>query len=63
MSRVAKSSFGGVTSAEIENLLKDFKTNLLGTISSQLDALKIKKKQDESVVLLFFCSKCIKKIL
>ena len=35
---------GGVTRVELGNLLENFKTNLLGTIGSQLDTLKAKKK-------------------
>jgi hypothetical protein len=35
---------GGVTRIELGNLLEKFKTNILGTIGSQLDTLKIKIK-------------------
>jgi hypothetical protein len=37
-------SSGGITRAEIGNLLENFKKNILSTIGSQLDTLKIKKK-------------------
>lgn len=47
MIRVTKSSSRGVTRAKIGNILKDFKTYLLGTISSQFDTLKTKKKQED----------------
>lgn len=58
MTRVAKSISIGVTRSKIKNLLEDLKTIFLGTISSQLDTLKIKKKQDdENVVLSILCSK------
>ena len=40
-------SLGGVTRMEIGNLLENFKTNILGTMGSQLDALQAKKRQDE----------------
>jgi hypothetical protein len=38
------STSGGVTRVELGNLLDNFKTDLLGTIGSQLDTLKIKRK-------------------
>ena len=37
-------SSGGITRAEIGNLLENFKTDILSTIGSQLDTLKIKNK-------------------
>jgi hypothetical protein len=40
-------SSGGIMRAEIGNLLENFKTNILSTIGSQLDTLKLKKKQEE----------------
>jgi hypothetical protein len=40
-------SLGGIIRAEIGNLLEKFKTDILSTIGSQLDTLKIKKKQEE----------------
>jgi hypothetical protein len=53
---------GGVTRIELGNLLDNFKTDLLGTIGSQLDTLKIKRKQEEeNPVLSIFCPKCIKR--
>jgi hypothetical protein len=56
------STSGGVTKVELGNLLENFKTDLLGTIGSQLDTLKIKKKQEEeNPVLSIFCSKCRKR--
>jgi hypothetical protein len=56
------STSGGVTRVELGNLLENFKTDLLGTIGSQLDTLKIKKKQEEeNPVLSIFCSKCRKR--
>ena len=41
LTRVMKSTSGGGTRAKIGNLLEYFKSDLLGTISSQLDTLKI----------------------
>jgi hypothetical protein len=35
---------GGVTRSELGNFLENFKTDILSTIGSQLDTLKIKKK-------------------
>ena len=32
---------------ELDNLLENFKTNILGAMGSQLDALQAKKRQDE----------------
>jgi hypothetical protein len=56
------STSGGVTKVELGNLLDNFKTDLLGTIGSQLDTLKIKRKQEEeNPVLSIFCPKCRKR--
>jgi hypothetical protein len=42
--------------------LDNFKTDILGTLSSQLDTIKVKKKQEEeNPVLSIFCSKCRKR--
>ena len=40
-------SLGGVNGMELGNLLKNFKTDILGAMGSQLDALQAKKRQDE----------------
>jgi hypothetical protein len=37
-------SLGGITRVEIGNLLENFKTDILSTIGSQFNTLKIKKK-------------------
>ena len=42
--RVVKSSSEGITRLELGNLLENFKTDILGTISAQMDTLNIKKK-------------------
>ena len=53
--RVVKSSSGGITRLELGNLLENFKTDILGTISAQMDTLNIKKKfEDEAFAI--FCS-------
>ena len=60
--RINKSSSGGATRVELGNLLENFKTDILGTFSSQLDTIRTKKKQDEeNTVLTIFCSKCRKR--
>jgi hypothetical protein len=43
--RNTKQISGTVTRTELVNLLENFKTNILSTISNQLDTLKLKKKQ------------------
>jgi hypothetical protein len=46
VSKVTKSSNGGgVTKVEIGNLLDNFKTDILISLSSQLDILQAKKKK------------------
>ena len=45
--RVNKSASGGVTRVELGKLLENFKTDILGTLSLQLDTIKVKKKQEE----------------
>ena len=60
--RINKSALGGVTRVELGNLLENFKTNILSTLSSQLDTIKTKLKQDEeNAILTIFCSKCRKR--
>ena len=52
----------GVTRTEIGNLLENFKTNILGTLGSQLDTFKAKKRQEEeNAVFSIFCPKCRRK--
>ena len=65
-SRFVKSLVGaGVTRAEMSNLFENFKTDILSTLSSQLDVLYVKKKQEKQEelekALVMFCSKCRKK--
>jgi hypothetical protein len=55
-------SSGGITRMEIGNLLENFKTDILSTIGSQLDTLKIEKKQKEdNVAMCIFCPRCERK--
>jgi hypothetical protein len=52
-------SLGGIIRAKIGNLLENFKTNILSTIGSQLDTLKIKKKQEEeNPTMSIYCPRC-----
>ena len=58
--RAIKSVGGGVTRKKLGNLLENFKTDILGTLSSQIDSMNIKKKfEDEALTI--FCSRCKKR--
>ena len=60
--RENKSATRSVSRAEIGNMLDEFKTNILGRFSEQLDTLKIQNKQKIDVdALAIFCPKCRKK--
>ena len=61
ISRITGTS--GITRVELGNLLENFKTDILGTLSSQFDALKTKKRQEEEDIaaLHIFCPKCRKR--
>ena len=60
--RANKSATGSVSRAEIGNMLDEFKTDILGSLSEQLDTLKIQNKQKaEAEALAIFCPKCRKK--
>jgi hypothetical protein len=55
-------SSGGIMREEIGNLLENFKMDILRTIGSQLDTLKIKKKQEEeNAVMSIYCPRCRRK--
>jgi hypothetical protein len=43
LTKVTKSEIGGISRAEIGNLLEKFKTELLGTLCSQSNAFNAKK--------------------
>ena len=48
-----------VTRVELGNLLENFKTDILNTISDHLDTMKIKQKQEaQKVAMAVFCPKC-----
>ena len=56
-----KSSNGGATCAEIGNLLENFKTKMMSSISSEIDVLRAKQKQAvEDLTLGVFCPRCRK---
>lgn len=55
------SKLGGtkMTKEKIGNLLKKFKTDILSTLSSQLDTLQVKiKKEEFELAVAVFYSKC-----
>ncbi len=57
-----KISTGGVTCVEIGNLLENFKTDILGTLTTQLDVMQAKQKQMKAEQnLAIFCPRCRKK--
>ena len=52
-------SSGGVTRMELGNLLENFKTDILGAMGSQLDALQAKKrKEEECATMIIFYPRC-----
>ena len=59
--RIQKSYNGGDTHAEIGNLLENFKTEMMSSISSKIDVLREKQKQAvEDLTLGVFCPRCRK---
>lgn len=61
--RINKSDSIHVTRVELRNLLESFETNILGTLSLQLDTNRRKKKQDEEeAILAIYFSKCRKRL-
>lgn len=59
-----KGSGGGVTKAEIGNLLDNLRIGILSTLSTQMDTSQVKQKQLElDRTMAIFCSKCRKKHL
>jgi hypothetical protein len=52
-------SLGAITRVEIGKLLEKLKIDILSTMDSQLDTLKIKKKQEEyNATICIFCPIC-----
>jgi hypothetical protein len=55
-------SSGGITRADIGNLLENFKTDILSTIGSYLDTLELKKKwEEENETMSIYCPRCKRK--
>lgn len=53
---------GGVTRAEVGNLLEKFKIGILSTLTTQLDVLQAKQKKTEAEqTLAIFCHRCRRK--
>ena len=48
ITRDSKVLSGGITHAEIKNLLEYFKTDILGTLSTHFDIMQAKKNQAEA---------------
>jgi len=62
--RVNKSTTGSVSRAKIGNMLDEFNIDILGSISEQIDTLKLQnKKKTEADALAIFFSKCRKNML
>ena len=60
--RDCKISGGGITCAEIYNLLEDFKTDIIGTLTMHLDIMQAKQKQAKAEQnMAIFCPRCRKK--
>ena len=52
-------SLGRVMRVELGNPLENFKTDILGAMGSQLDALEVKNRQDEErATMSIFCPRC-----
>ena len=59
---VIPSSSNSSIKGEIGNMLKDFKSEMLQTLSLQMDAMHIKRKQEEAKrALAIFCLRCTKR--
>jgi len=57
-----KISREGVTRVELGNLLENFKTDIIGTLTTQLDIVQAKQKQMEAEQnLAIFCPRCRRK--
>jgi hypothetical protein len=59
LARMEKNIGSGVTRGEIRNMLEDFKTDILSSLSLQLDTLQMKNKKEKTKQALnIFCPKC-----
>jgi hypothetical protein len=45
LTRIGKTIGGGVTRVEIKNMLEDFKTDILSSLSSQLDTFQMRNNK------------------
>jgi len=62
MSRINKSVAGTVSRVELGIFIDNFKTKILGSLSEEIDTIKVKNKQNaKNVALSIFCPKCRKK--
>jgi protein-tyrosine-phosphatase len=62
LTRNSNITSGGVTRAEVANLLEKFKTDILRTLNTQLDVLQAKqKKTKEEQTLAIFFHRCRRK--
>jgi len=58
LSRMSRIAGEGVMHAEIDNLLENFKTDILSTLSTKLDVFQVKNKQAKEEELLIFYPCC-----
>jgi hypothetical protein len=62
LTRNSNTTSGGVTRAEVGNLLENFKTDILSTLTTQLDVLQAKQKKIEAEqTLAIFFHRCRRK--
>ena len=62
LSKVSKLATSGVIRDKLGNLLENFKSDIIGTLSLWLDTLQIKKNQEEvNANFSIFFSRCRKK--
>jgi hypothetical protein len=62
LTRNSNITSGGVTRAEVGNLLEKFKTDILSTLTTQLDVLQAKQKKTEAEQMLaIFFHRCRRK--
>jgi hypothetical protein len=57
ITRSSNIASGSVTRAEVGNILENFKTNILNTLTTQLNVIQVKQKKEEAEQsLAIFCS-------